>query len=54
MLIITLKKDEKILIGQDVCIRVMKIRGRDVKVGIEAPVVIPVCRDRALKMADAD
>ncbi len=49
MLILTLKKDEKILIGQDVSVMVVQIRGKDVKVGIEAPVNITVLRDKVLR-----
>ncbi len=49
MLILTLKKDEKILIGQDVSVMVVQIRGKEVKVGIEALVNITVLRDKVSK-----
>ena len=49
MLVLTLKKDEKILIGEDVSLTVVQIRGKAVKVGIEAPLNITVLRDRVSK-----
>lgn len=49
MLILTLKKDEKIIIGQNVSVMVVHIRGKEVKIGIEAPINITVLRDKVLK-----
>jgi carbon storage regulator len=37
MLILTRKKDETILIGENISIKVVEIRGKQVRLGIEAP-----------------
>ena len=37
MLILTRKLGEKITIGNDIVIRVMEIKGSQIKLGIEAP-----------------
>jgi carbon storage regulator len=37
MLILTRKEGESILIGKDVRVHIMEIRGNQVRVGIEAP-----------------
>ena len=45
MLILTRKLGEKITIGNDIVIRVMDIKGSQVKLGIEAPKHIEVHRE---------
>lgn len=37
MLILTLKENEKVPIGDNVSIMVVEIRGKEVKLGIQAP-----------------
>ena len=37
MLILTLTKNEKVLIGDNVSVLVVEIRGRQIKLGIQAP-----------------
>lgn len=44
MLVLSRKKDERILIGDDIEILVVEIRGDKVRLGIEAPKHIPVNR----------
>lgn len=44
MLILTLKEDEKILIGDNVSVTVVEIRGKQVKLGIKAPPKVAVLR----------
>lgn len=44
MLVLSRKKDEKILIGDNISIMVIEIRGDKVRLGIEAPKEIPVDR----------
>jgi len=44
MLVLTRKRDEKIIIGDDITITVVEIRGDKVRLGIDAPVEIPVHR----------
>lgn len=44
MLVLTRKQNEKIRIGDDITITVFKIKGKGVRLGIEAPAHIPVLR----------
>lgn len=44
MLVLSRRKDEVIVIGQDVQIRIVDIRGDKVRLGIEAPQDVPVHR----------
>jgi carbon storage regulator len=44
MLVLSRKRDEQILIGDDIVITVVEIRGDKVRLGIEAPAHVPVHR----------
>lgn len=44
MLILTRKANESIVIGNDVVVKVMRVHGNQVQLGISAPSDIPVCR----------
>ncbi len=44
MLVLSRKKDEKIVIGDSITIMVVDIRGGKVRLGIEAPRDVPVHR----------
>ena len=44
MLILSRKKDEGIIIGDDISIVVVEIRGDKVRLGVDAPKEIPVHR----------
>jgi carbon storage regulator len=52
MLVKTLKKGEKILVGDDVAIMVVEIRGKQVHLGIEAPPEVLVLRENFQKGKD--
>jgi carbon storage regulator len=64
VLIITRKAQEKIVIGDDITIEVMEVVGNSVRLGIQAPRVLPVYREeiwaavkeenQAAAKADAD
>jgi carbon storage regulator len=41
-----MKKDEKILIGDNITIQVVEIRGNQIRLGIEAPPDILVLREK--------
>ena len=44
MLVLTRKQQEKIQIGDDIVITVLKTKGKTVRIGIEAPSTMPVLR----------
>jgi len=44
MLVLSRKHGEEILIGDDVVITVVEVRGKFVRIGIEAPKQVPVRR----------
>ena len=49
MLALTRKIDEKIQIGSDICITILHVRGKQVRIGIEAPRQVRVVRARAFR-----
>lgn len=48
MLVLTRKLNERIIIGRDVEIVVLKVSGNRVRLGISAPTNVPVMRDDVL------
>ncbi len=55
MLVLSRHRDESIMIGDDVCIIIIDIRGDKVRLGIKAPLHIPVHRQEvyeAIKRED--
>jgi carbon storage regulator len=44
MLVLSRRKDEDIVIGKDIVVRVVELRGDKVRLGIEAPREVPVHR----------
>jgi carbon storage regulator len=44
MLVLTRKRDEKIIIGDNITVTVVEIRGDKVRLGIDAPIEVPVHR----------
>jgi carbon storage regulator len=55
MLVLSRKRDEQIVIGDNIVITVVDIRGDKVRVGVEAPADVPVHRHEvyAALMRDA-
>ena len=56
MLVLSRKKDERIVIGGNIVITVIEVRGDKVRLGIEAPNDIPVHRQEvweAIKRSEA-
>ena len=51
MLILTLKENEKILIGDTITIKVVEIRGKQIRLGIEAPDDVLVLREKLAEKA---
>ena len=49
MLILTVKEGEKIFIGDKTTIKVVEIRGAQIKLGIEAPDDVSILREKLAK-----
>ena len=45
MLVLSRKKNERIMIGDDIILMVVEIRGDKIKIGIEAPANVAVDRE---------
>ena len=53
MLILTLKEDEKILIGDKITVKVVEIRGKQIRLGVEAPDDVLVLREKLAEKTKA-
>ena len=49
MLVLTRKREQKIRIGDNVVITVLKVQGDQVSIGIEAPKSLPIVREELLQ-----
>ena len=49
MLVLSRKKDEKIMIGDDISLMVIEIRGDKVRLGIDAPKHVAVHREEVFE-----
>lgn len=54
MLVLSRKLDERILIGNDITLLVVEIRGDKVRLGIEAPKHMPVHREEVAQAIAAE
>lgn len=52
MLVLTRKLMEKLYIGDDVCVTIVRIEGGQVRLGIEAPREVPVIRAELVSMPE--
>ena len=48
MLVLSRKRDERIVIGENIVITVIEVRGDKVRLGIEAPTEVPVHRQEVI------
>ena len=53
MLILSLKENEKVLIGDNVTIMVVETRGKQIRLGIEAPDDVLILREKLAKKEEA-
>ena len=53
MLVLTRKPGEKILIGDDIEVTVLDVRGDGIRIGIEAPRGIRIQREEVLRAVEA-
>ena len=49
MLILTRKPGEKVMVGDNIVIAILDVKGSNVRIGIDAPREIPVYRDELLE-----
>ncbi|TFC84641.1 carbon storage regulator CsrA [Cryobacterium sp. TmT2-59] len=49
MLVLTRKQGEKILIGDDIVITVLDVRGDSIRIGVDAPRGVKIQRDEVLR-----
>lgn len=54
MLVLSRKVGERILIGDDIAVTVVRVTGGGVRIGIEAPAELPVIREELKATLDAD
>ena len=54
MLILTRRVNEALKIGDDVTVRVLQVNGMHVRIGIEAPVNVPVHREEIYDRIQAE
>ncbi len=52
MLVLTRKPAQKILIGDNIIVTVLKIQGDQVSIGIEAPSDTPILREELLSLEE--
>jgi carbon storage regulator len=54
MLIITRRPGQRVMVGDDVIIAVVDVKGANVRIGIEAPKDVPIYREEVLPERAAD
>lgn len=54
MLVLTRKEGERILIGENISVTVVRIAGGGVRLGVDAPAEVPVMRSELKEKLDAD
>jgi carbon storage regulator len=54
MLILTRKAGEVLLIGSDITVTVLEVRGKQVRLGIRAPQEVPVLREEIFRRLEKE
>lgn len=54
MLVLTRKLGEVLRIGQGITIRIVEVKGKQVKIGIEAPAELPIYREEIYEKIQAE
>ncbi len=54
MLILSRKTNEKIMIGDDISVTIIEIRGDQVKIGVEAPKTVKVFRQEVFEAIQSE
>ena len=53
MLVLSRKVGQRILIGDDICVTIVRVAQGGVRIGIEAPKELPIVREELKKELDA-
>jgi carbon storage regulator len=53
MLVVTVKENEQVLIGDNVSVTVVEIRGKQIRLGIQAPADVLILREKLAKKEEA-
>ena len=51
MLVLTRKQSQRILVGENICITIVRVEGNKVQIGIEAPADVRVLREEIFAKA---
>jgi carbon storage regulator len=54
VLVLSRKKDESIVLGDDIVIEVISIRGDIVRIGVSAPIDVPILRHELKERLDRE
>jgi carbon storage regulator len=54
MLVLSVKAQEKVFVGDEVKIMVLEIRGKQIRLGIEVPPDVMILREKHVKSKDND
>jgi carbon storage regulator len=53
MLVVTIKEKEKVLVGNDISVMVVEIRGKQIRLAIQAPDDVLILREKLAKKEEA-
>ena len=53
MLVVSRKAGQEVIIGDNIRVAVLSVRGSQVRLGFEAPVEVPIRRDELLRLCPA-
>ena len=54
MLVLSRKENQQLIIGDNIVVRIVRIEGGRVRLGIEAPAEVPIRRDELAARSPAD
>jgi carbon storage regulator len=54
MLVLSRKSGQRVMIGSDVVVSIIEVRGNTIRLGVEAPRSVPVHREEVLLREEAD
>ena len=48
MLVLTRRLEQRVIIGENITVTILEIRGNQIRIGIEAPKEVPISREEIL------